>query len=76
MPANDIAAAEFKALCLQLLDEVARTGEPLTIRKRGRAVAQLVPIPPARPLYGALRGTVVKAGDLVSPIGEDWEAAR
>jgi antitoxin (DNA-binding transcriptional repressor) of toxin-antitoxin stability system len=40
MPANDIAAAEFKGHCLQLLDEVARTGEPLAIRKRGRAVAQ------------------------------------
>jgi len=38
-----IAAAEFKAKCLALLDEVRDRGEPITITKRGRVVARLVP---------------------------------
>jgi PIN domain nuclease of toxin-antitoxin system len=36
MKSHDIAAAAFKTQCLKLLDEVAATGRPLTITKRGR----------------------------------------
>jgi antitoxin (DNA-binding transcriptional repressor) of toxin-antitoxin stability system len=35
-------AMEFKARCLQLPDEVQRTGEELVISKRGQAVARVV----------------------------------
>lgn len=38
-----IGAAEFKAHCLRILDEVERTGEPVTITKRGRVVGELHP---------------------------------
>ena len=38
-----LAAAEFKVKCLSLLDRVHERGEPITITKRGRVVAQLVP---------------------------------
>jgi prevent-host-death family protein len=38
-----IGAAEFKARCLKLIDEVHDTGRPLTITKRGRIVATLQP---------------------------------
>jgi prevent-host-death family protein len=38
-----VAAAEFKAKCLALLDQVRERGEPITITKRGRVVARLVP---------------------------------
>ncbi|OFW12868.1 MAG: hypothetical protein A3F70_09380 [Acidobacteria bacterium RIFCSPLOWO2_12_FULL_67_14] len=38
-----IAAAEFKAKCLALIDRVRERGEPITITKRGRVVARLVP---------------------------------
>jgi prevent-host-death family protein len=71
-----VPAGEFKARCLQLIDEVARGGEPLLITKRGRAVARLVAVPPARPLFGALRGSVAAQGDLVSPVEADWSADR
>ena len=47
MQDSTIAAGEFKARCLQLLDAVAASGEPLTITKRGRPVARLVPLPAA-----------------------------
>ena len=39
-----ISAAEFKATCLDLMDEVDRTGAAIVVTKRGRAVAQLVPV--------------------------------
>jgi prevent-host-death family protein len=38
-----LAAAEFKAKCLSLLDEVHERGQSVTITKRGRVVARLVP---------------------------------
>lgn len=44
-----VKATEFKARCLALMDEVARTGEPLLVTKRGRPVAELRPAtPPAK----------------------------
>jgi prevent-host-death family protein len=66
-----IPAGEFKARCLALLDEVAETGKPLLVTKRGKPVARLVPVeaPPG------LLHSVKKEKDLVSPIGEDWDAA-
>ncbi|MDP1650195.1 MAG: type II toxin-antitoxin system prevent-host-death family antitoxin [Rubrivivax sp.] len=69
-----IPAGEFKARCLQLLDTVAASGEPLTITKRGRPVARLVPLPAAGALFGALAGSVREQQDLVAPLDETWEA--
>jgi prevent-host-death family protein len=40
---KSIKASEFKARCLEILDEVARTGDTVAISKRGRVVAELVP---------------------------------
>lgn len=74
MDSATIPAGEFKARCLQLLDEVAASGEPLTITKRGRPVARLVPLPAERALFGALAGSVQVQLDLVAPLGEAWRA--
>ena len=38
-----ITATEFKARCLAILDDVQTRREPVTITKRGRVVAHLVP---------------------------------
>jgi prevent-host-death family protein len=38
-----IAASEFKARCLKLIDQVHDTGKPITITKRGKVVAVLQP---------------------------------
>ena len=69
---NTIAAAKFKAQCLGLLDQVARSGEILVITKRGKPVARLVPIAQKAPQ--SLRGSVEVLGDLVGPAGDPWEA--
>lgn len=71
-----IAAGEFKAKCLKLLDEVAATRETLVITKHGKPVAQLVPLPPAVDPFGAMRGSVLWEGDIVSPLDVEWEAMK
>jgi prevent-host-death family protein len=75
-----IRASEFKAKCLAILDEVERTGETVTILKRGRAVARLLPPVPAEGRYPqhALFGTVRVVGDIVEPVlpAEAWDAER
>jgi prevent-host-death family protein len=38
-----LPASEFKAKCLALLDQVHERGESITITKRGKVVARLVP---------------------------------
>lgn len=74
----EIPAGEFKARCLQLMDEVAATGRELIITKRGRPVAKLVPVSAAVAVdvLGCMRGTVTVWGDLVAPVEEPWEADR
>jgi prevent-host-death family protein len=70
-----IAAGEFKAKCLHLLDEVARQRAPLVITKRGKPVAKLVPIDDATPLtlYGRMKGTARILGDIVGPLDDvEW----
>lgn len=74
MNKSTMPAGEFKARCLQLLDAVAASGEPLTITKRGRPVARVVPLPAAGALFGALVNSVREQQDLVAPIGEAWQA--
>lgn len=70
-----ITAAEFKAKCLKLMDEVAKTREPVIITKRGKAVAQLVPVQPEpETLFGYMKGTVKFEGDIMAPIEEQWSA--
>jgi prevent-host-death family protein len=73
---TSIAAGEFKAKCLQLLDEVEATREPIVVTKFGRPVAKLVPMPPAVALRGALKGSVLYEGDIISPLDVEWEADK
>jgi prevent-host-death family protein len=72
-----VKASEFKAKCLALMDEVARTGEAVTITKNGKPVAELVPHRTARtnPL-GVLKGQLVITGDIVSPLDVEWDATK
>lgn len=75
-----IAAGQFKQRCLRLLDEVGISGEPVLITKRGKPVAQLMPVAPRhqQDWAGALRDRGSIHGDLVAAAVEpgDWEALR
>src|SRR5712675_1714218 len=70
-----IPAGEFKARCLALLDEVAATGTSIVVTKYGKPVAKVVPLGEADDLP-TLRGSVVREGDIVSPIDVRWKADR
>jgi prevent-host-death family protein len=72
----EISAAQFKAKCLKLMDEIARTREPVIITKRGKPVAKLVPADPERrkPLFGCMAGTVISEADIMAPLDVQWEA--
>jgi prevent-host-death family protein len=74
--AATIAAGEFKSKCLKLLDEVAETRETLVITKHGKPVAQVVPMPAEKELFGAMRGSGVIIGDIISPLENEWEALK
>ena len=72
-----IPAGEFKAKCLQLMDEVNASGLHLVITKRGKPVADIVPHKDEskafRPLFGRSKSTVIH-GDIVVPLNEPWNA--
>lgn len=68
-----IAASEFKAKCLGLLDQVSATGETVVVTKRGKPVARVVP--PEAP--ASLKGSVtyhVSPEELIEPLPERWNA--
>lgn len=73
-----VNASEFKAKCLAILDEVAATGEHVTILKHGEPVARLVPPVAISGRYPQreLAGTVEFLGDVIAPAveAEEWEA--
>jgi prevent-host-death family protein len=78
MKQTTLAASEFKAKCLRLLDQIAAEGDTLIITKRGRAVAKVVPISSSqRSLRGSWKGRVQIKGDIVHfDTGRDWESNR
>jgi prevent-host-death family protein len=73
----NVNAAEFKAKCLKLIDEVAATHQPLVITKRGKPVARVVPIEDEAPppsLFGYMKGTGEIVGDIVAVPSDPWAA--
>ena len=71
--ARNIPAGEFKARCLELIDEVAETGEEIVVTKRGEPVVRLVPIPAkGKVFFGAMKGTATIHGDIIGPFFDDW----
>ncbi len=70
MDNRHVAATEFKANCLRLMDEVARERRPIVITKRGKPVAKLVPVEEQKPidLFGYMAGTAKICGDIIGPI--------
>jgi prevent-host-death family protein len=72
---DKIPAGEFKAKCLQVLDEVQRLRMPIVITKRGKPVAKLVPLDDQRESFiGSMKGTMEIIGDIIAPIDVKWEA--
>ena len=77
---STIHANDFEARCLEILDEVAATGEPVVILKRGKPVARLVPPfeTSSRFSQTELVGTVTLDDDAIEPAlpSGAWNAER
>jgi prevent-host-death family protein len=67
-----MSASQFKAKCLAVLDEVAATGRPVVVTKRGKPVARVVSVEPVPSLLGSAR-ILVSEEELMEPIDMDWE---
>lgn len=78
---RQVAAAEFNARCLRIINEMQRTGEPVTVTRRGRPVAVVSLPPPSerrQSFIGNMRQTVVAFDDPFEPAAPaaDWSALR
>jgi prevent-host-death family protein len=73
-----VKASEFKAKCLALMDEVARTGESVVVTKKGQPLVELVPhnSKVKKDAFGILKGELVITGDIMSPIDVEWDAMK
>ncbi len=80
-----IGITEFKAKCIALLNEMERSGEPLTITRRGKPALTLtakgVEVPPAggeepSSAFGMLRHPQYRFDDPFSPAADpdEWDA--
>lgn len=70
-----VAATEFKARCLELMDRVAERRETYVITKRGKPVAKLVPADPPgkKSSFGCMADEMQVVGDLARPAWSDEE---
>ena len=77
---RQIPAGRFKAQCLQLMDEVQATREPIVVTKRGKPVAKVVPAEPEKKddLLGSWAGKIKITGDIVSPVfdEDEWDCLK
>lgn len=70
-----VAATEFKAKCLTLMDDVRSTREPLIVTKRGKPMVKLVPADDEKDeFFDRLKGEFRIVGDIESPI-DGWESS-
>ena len=82
---RQMAAGEFKAKCLRIMDELNETGRPLVVTKRGEPVVKIVPIRNGKKkkdnFFGRLKGVIEIVGDpddLIKPVFplEDYDMLK
>jgi prevent-host-death family protein len=78
MGSQIVTATEFKAKCLALIDEVAKTGGTITVTKRGQPMATLIPVVKKRKSSrGAWKGLVdIPDEVLMADRSELWDVVR
>lgn len=72
-----VLISEFKAKCIQMLKDVQKNGQPLTVTLRGEPIVRVEPIrkEARRVRLGALKGSIEIRGDIIHGDSEkDWEA--
>ena len=73
---ESLTVSKFKATCLAVVEEVAKSKKPVIITKRGKPIAELIPYTGETEQI-PLKDTVAFVGDIISPVvAEDWEALK
>ena len=79
-----MAASEFKAKCLGVMSEIASTGKPILVTKRGEPLVEVIPPRNLRrkdDFFGRLKGVIEIVGDpddLIRPVFplEDYDMLK
>jgi prevent-host-death family protein len=74
-----MAAAEFKAQCLRVMEAVRKRRQPVVITKKGVSVAKLGPADdPVTDVFGCMSGKGEIKGDIEAPVAPlaAWTALR
>ncbi len=76
---EELSVSRFKATCLAVLEKVRTTREPILVTKRGKPIAEVVPVSAAGDeprRLGVLAGRGAVVGDIIEPaLGQDeWES--
>lgn len=69
-----MAAAQFKAKCLAVMDHVSQSGHPVVITKHGKPVVKVIPATECEDeIFGALSGIARITGDIENTVpASDW----
>jgi prevent-host-death family protein len=77
---KEITITEFRTKCSAILSRVQRTKKPIRITRRGKAIAEILPLDSFRDRNwtGSMKGKMKILGDIVSPACDesDWEVLR
>jgi prevent-host-death family protein len=70
-----IGAAQFKAHCLAVMDQVSQSGCPVVITKHGKPVVKVVPANDGEDeIFGALASIARITGDIENTVpASDWK---
>jgi prevent-host-death family protein len=73
-----IPAAQFKAQCLAVMEQVAETGRPVVVTKHGKPVVQIAPVESDEDaIFGFMAGKGRIIGDIENTIPvSDWNLAE
>lgn len=70
-----VSISDFKAHCLRLSADVARTGRKLVITRYGKPLVEITPAAAPRSLIGSVTFNVSDQA-LITPLSIEWNAAR
>jgi prevent-host-death family protein len=77
---DEIEISEFKAKCLRLVEQVARTQTPIRITRRGKVTAEVVPAASkaSGKFFGRMAGMGKALGDVIEPVIDlnNFDAAK
>jgi prevent-host-death family protein len=73
-----LAVSDFKARCLEILEDLRSSGHELLLTKHGSPIARVVPVTSqARSLRGLMKGQIQIVADIVqADFSDDWESNR